>query len=101
MIARRQSWFTRPLEGVDNEIVFSILGNCAVYLADMPGEEQKLPRSNRGMADDEIATIGPDSLGCPLDPVLSLLALKWLVHVVWFLGQNEALRFAELRRQLP
>ena len=39
--------------------------------------------------------------GCPLDPVLSLLAQKWLVHIVWLLGHNESLRFAELRRQLP
>lgn len=39
--------------------------------------------------------------GCPLDPVLSLLAQKWLVHVVWFLGHNGNLRFNELQRQLP
>ena len=39
--------------------------------------------------------------GCPLDPVLSLLAHKWLVHIVWFLGHAESLRFAELQRQLP
>ena len=42
-----------------------------------------------------------DAAGCPLDPVLSLLAQKWLVHIVWFLGHNENLRFAELQRQLP
>lgn len=39
--------------------------------------------------------------GCPLDPVLGLLAQKWLVHIVWLLGRNESLRFAELQRQLP
>jgi DNA-binding HxlR family transcriptional regulator len=39
--------------------------------------------------------------GCPLDPVLSLLAQKWLVHIVWFLGCAEDLRFAELQRRLP
>jgi DNA-binding HxlR family transcriptional regulator len=39
--------------------------------------------------------------GCPLDPVLSLLAQKWLVHIIWFLGHAESLRFAELQRQLP
>lgn len=39
--------------------------------------------------------------GCPLDPVLGLLAQKWLVHIVWFLGRAENLRFAELQRQLP
>jgi DNA-binding HxlR family transcriptional regulator len=39
--------------------------------------------------------------GCPLDPVLTLLAQKWLVHIVWFLGHSENLRFNELQRQLP
>jgi DNA-binding HxlR family transcriptional regulator len=40
------------------------------------------------------------STGCPLDPVLSFLAQKWLVHVVWVLGQQPTLRFAELQRRL-
>jgi DNA-binding HxlR family transcriptional regulator len=39
--------------------------------------------------------------GCPLDPVLTLLAQKWLVHIIWFLGHSENLRFNELQRQLP
>jgi DNA-binding HxlR family transcriptional regulator len=39
--------------------------------------------------------------GCPLDPVLNVLAQKWFVHVVWFLGHSESLRFNELQRQLP
>jgi DNA-binding HxlR family transcriptional regulator len=39
--------------------------------------------------------------GCAIDPVLNFFALKWLVHVVCLLGQNQTLRFAELRRQLP
>jgi DNA-binding HxlR family transcriptional regulator len=43
----------------------------------------------------------PNESGCPLDPLLNLLARKWLVHIVWFLGHNETLRFAELRHQLP
>ena len=47
------------------------------------------------MADTEIPA------GCAIDPVLKFLALKWLLHIVWFLGRNETLRFAELRRQLP
>jgi DNA-binding HxlR family transcriptional regulator len=38
--------------------------------------------------------------GCPLDPVLGLLAQKWLVHIVWLLGRNDSLRFAGLQRQL-
>ena len=46
--------------------------------------------------------VGKESTtGCPLDPVLSVLALKWLVHIVWYLGRAESLRFAELQRQLP
>ena len=53
------------------------------------------------MADDEITAPKLSPPGCPLDPVLSLLALKWLVHIVWFLGRSGALRFAELQRQLP
>lgn len=53
------------------------------------------------MGDDEhlAAIIRPD--GCPIDPVLSFLALKWLVHIVWFLGRERSLRFAELQRRLP
>ena len=39
--------------------------------------------------------------GCPIDPMLRFLALKWLVHIVWYLGRKETLRFAELRRLLP
>jgi DNA-binding HxlR family transcriptional regulator len=39
--------------------------------------------------------------GCVIDPALKLLAQKWLVHIVWFLGQTSDLRFAELRKQLP
>jgi DNA-binding HxlR family transcriptional regulator len=46
-------------------------------------------------------TVTHETSGCPLDPVLNLLAQKWLVHIVWLLGQEEALRFAELRRLLP
>jgi DNA-binding HxlR family transcriptional regulator len=41
------------------------------------------------------------STGCPLDPALTLLAQKWLVHIVWLLGRTENLRFTELQRQLP
>jgi DNA-binding HxlR family transcriptional regulator len=39
--------------------------------------------------------------GCPLDPVLNVLARKWLVHIVWFLAREPSLRFAQLRRHLP
>jgi DNA-binding HxlR family transcriptional regulator len=39
--------------------------------------------------------------GCPLDPVLNMLAQKWLVHIIWLLGQGKNLRFNELQRQLP
>jgi DNA-binding HxlR family transcriptional regulator len=53
------------------------------------------------MADNGNAGAHAGLSGCPLDPVLSLLAQKWLVHIVWLLGHNESLRFAELQRQLP
>ena len=53
------------------------------------------------MADEVISTVEHKASGCPLDPLLQFLALKWLVHIVWFLGQTESLRFAELQRQLP
>src|SRR3984957_9788090 len=51
------------------------------------------------MADDRNVNSG--SPGCPLAPALTLLAHKWLVHIVWLLGRNERLRFGELQRQLP
>jgi DNA-binding HxlR family transcriptional regulator len=51
------------------------------------------------MPDDEVVKINLP--GCPLDPVLNLLAQKWLVHIVWYLGRAQTLRFAELQRQLP
>ena len=51
------------------------------------------------MADDRNVNSG--SPGCPLDPALTLLAHKWLVHIVWLLGRAESLRFGELQRQLP
>jgi DNA-binding HxlR family transcriptional regulator len=53
------------------------------------------------MADGINADDNSGSTGCPLDPALTLLAQKWLVHIVWLLGRNKSLRFAELQRQLP
>jgi DNA-binding HxlR family transcriptional regulator len=53
------------------------------------------------MVEEKISIIERGATGCPLDPVLNLLALKWLVHIVWLLGQKDSLRFAELQRQLP
>jgi DNA-binding HxlR family transcriptional regulator len=79
----------------------STLGGPARYLSPARPDEQKLLWSYREMAHDEITAVGSNPPGCPLDPVLSLLALKWLVHIVWLLGRNEILRFAELQRQLP
>lgn len=38
---------------------------------------------------------------CPADPVLGFLAQKWLVNIIWLLGRQPELRFAELRRHLP
>jgi DNA-binding HxlR family transcriptional regulator len=48
----------------------------------------------------EASSAPSESSGCPLDPVLNFLALKWLVHIVWLLGQAQTMRFAELQRQL-
>jgi DNA-binding HxlR family transcriptional regulator len=53
------------------------------------------------MADGINANDNSGSNGCPLDPALTLLAQKWLVHIVWLLGRAESLRFTELQRQLP
>jgi DNA-binding HxlR family transcriptional regulator len=53
------------------------------------------------MADNGNVISGGSARGCPLDPVLSLLAHKWLAHIIWFLGHAESLRFAELQRRLP
>ena len=50
---------------------------------------------------EQTATAPGETIGCPLDPVLNFLALKWLMHIVWLLGQTQTLRFAELQRQLP
>jgi DNA-binding HxlR family transcriptional regulator len=53
------------------------------------------------MGDDTNMNDDAGAPGCPLDPVLSLLAQKWLVHIIWFLGRGGNLRFNELQRQLP
>jgi DNA-binding HxlR family transcriptional regulator len=53
------------------------------------------------MAGDDTSTVQHRSIGCPLDPILTFLALKWLAQIVWFLGLEQSLRFAELQRQLP
>ena len=51
--------------------------------------------------DEQTPTMPGETSGCPLDPVLNFLALKWLVHIVWLLGLAQTMRFAELQRQLP
>ncbi len=38
---------------------------------------------------------------CRVEPLLKFLAQEWMSHIIWILGQNNALRFAELRRVLP
>lgn len=43
----------------------------------------------------------PDDLGCTVDPFLKILAREWTSHIVWTLGQTEAMRFGALRRALP
>jgi DNA-binding HxlR family transcriptional regulator len=53
------------------------------------------------MTMEHVSHPSPTQSGCPLDPLLNLFARKWLVHIVWFLGQSGTLRFNELRHQLP
>ena len=54
------------------------------------------------MDDGGTISAGRTSSGeCPADPVLGFLAQKWLVHIVWLLGRQPELRFADLRRHLP
>ena len=53
------------------------------------------------MANKEISKVATEKAACPIDPVLGFLALKWLVHIVWLLGRERTLRFAELQRRLP
>jgi DNA-binding HxlR family transcriptional regulator len=53
------------------------------------------------MAYDEISELVAGQDACPIDPVLGFLALKWLVHIVWLLGRERSLRFAELQRRVP
>jgi DNA-binding HxlR family transcriptional regulator len=53
------------------------------------------------MVEQTSTTPGELAGGCPLDPVLNFLALKWLVHIVWLLGRTQTMRFAELQRHLP
>ena len=53
------------------------------------------------MTEDRATFVEQDQDGCPIDPVLRLLALKWLVHIVWFIGRRQALRFSELQQALP
>jgi DNA-binding HxlR family transcriptional regulator len=82
-------------------LLSSTIGGRASYVDEAHSKEQKLPGSKREMANEKALTIGHGLAGCPLDPILSFLALKWLVHIVWFLGLNQSLRFTELQRQLP
>jgi DNA-binding HxlR family transcriptional regulator len=88
-------------QGIDRRIVTAIFWFVWWQFKRDAHKKQKLPGSNSGMADDEASTIEGRPAGCPLDPVLNLLALKWLVHIVWFLGRSGDLRFAELQRRLP
>ena len=66
-----------------------------------PMNEQNLPQRKCEMSDPEISAEKPDPTTYPLEAVLRLLALKWLVHIVCLLGRSESLRFNELQRDLP
>jgi len=47
------------------------------------------------------ASIAPADIGCTIDPFLKLLARQWTSHILWKLGQADAMRFGALRRALP
>ncbi|MET2901299.1 helix-turn-helix domain-containing protein [Vibrio rotiferianus] len=43
--------------------------------------------------------IQPDGY-CSVDKYLTLISTKWTAHIVWLLGQQEEMRFGQIRKQL-
>jgi len=37
---------------------------------------------------------------CSVDKYLTLISTKWTAHIVWLLGQEEMMRFGQIRKQL-
>ncbi len=37
---------------------------------------------------------------CSVDKYLTLISTKWNAHIVWLLGQQEEMRFGQIRKQL-
>ncbi|AIL72268.1 winged helix-turn-helix transcriptional regulator [Vibrio vulnificus] len=37
---------------------------------------------------------------CSVDKYLTLISTKWTAHIVWLLGQQETMRFGQIRKQL-
>ena len=37
---------------------------------------------------------------CSVDKYLTLISTKWTAHIVWLLGQQEEMRFGQIRKQL-
>lgn len=38
---------------------------------------------------------------CPVDRLLNQISGPWTTYILWLLGQNEVLRFGELRAAMP
>ncbi|MET2949748.1 helix-turn-helix domain-containing protein [Vibrio owensii] len=43
--------------------------------------------------------VKPDGY-CSVDKYLTLISTKWTAHIVWLLGQQEEMRFGQIRKQL-
>lgn len=43
--------------------------------------------------------VQPDGY-CSVDKYLALISTKWTAHIVWLLGQQEEMRFGQIRKQL-
>ncbi|MGF1526112.1 MAG: winged helix-turn-helix transcriptional regulator [Candidatus Competibacterales bacterium] len=44
----------------------------------------------------------PDKgIRCPLEPLLKVLSRQWVAHMLWSMGRQGPLGFAQMRRQWP
>jgi DNA-binding HxlR family transcriptional regulator len=39
--------------------------------------------------------------GCPMQTILRLLMGPWTTHILWLIRSNGAMRFGQLRKQMP
>lgn len=42
-----------------------------------------------------------EKMGCPMDNLLRLIGQRWSSYILWVLQSQGALRFGELKRQIP